>query len=257
MTQDEFRKRIQALAADAQRHSEARRTERREPATSSNSFEARLRHMSRMVVAAQLEPFLDSDAIDLVLDCDASAGSSLLAQASRWLATGAKPFLVLFGPAGTGKTTAAAAVAMRPFLASAERCARVRGREIAHEDPEFVLGRLRPRPGLMVTASSLGPMVEKWRDDTYDGPMLNLRREGVVVLDDLGSEMPNSRTDAALFDLVNARQNPARCRTVITSNLSLDELAARYDSRTLSRLAKHAVMLPARGPDMRRRRGAA
>ena len=72
----------------------------------------------------------------------------------------------------------------------------------------------------------------------------------LLILDDLGSSMPTQFTHAVLYELINARLTSGR-RTVISSNLSMEEVAAQYPPRIVSRLAGEYHVLHFFGDDIR------
>ena len=75
----------------------------------------------------------------------------------------------------------------------------------------------------------------------------------VLMLDDLGSEpMMQNVTIEQLFNLINERQR-RNLATVISTNLSQEELRVRYTERIASRLTdrRNALFLPLRGRDVR------
>lgn len=57
----------------------------------------------------------------------------------------------------------------------------------------------------------------------------------LIILDDLGSEFDSPFYKSSLYNILNARLNKG-VPTIISSNLSLDELQNRYDQRLISRL---------------------
>lgn len=60
----------------------------------------------------------------------------------------------------------------------------------------------------------------------------------LLVIDDLGTESLNSMKYSELFTLINARilnQNNKITKTIISTNLSLDNLAQKYGERVISR----------------------
>ena len=72
----------------------------------------------------------------------------------------------------------------------------------------------------------------------------------LLILDDLGTEMPGQFVTAALYSLVNDRllQNKPM---VISTNLNLDELARRYSPQIASRLRGSFSLLTFVGEDIR------
>lgn len=72
----------------------------------------------------------------------------------------------------------------------------------------------------------------------------------LLIIDDLGTEMTNSFTDASLFDCLNERLIH-RKSTIISTNLSLKELQERYEERIFSRTAGNYTLLKIFGDDIR------
>ena len=58
----------------------------------------------------------------------------------------------------------------------------------------------------------------------------------LLILDDLGSEMTTPFAQSALYTLLNTRLT-AEKKTVISSNLSMDDVQRRYSPQIASRLA--------------------
>ena len=58
----------------------------------------------------------------------------------------------------------------------------------------------------------------------------------LLILDDLGSELTTQFTQTALYELINTRLVAGR-HTVISSNLSLQEVAQRYSPQIASRIS--------------------
>lgn len=84
------------------------------------------------------------------------------------------------------------------------------------------------------------------------------RNVPVLILDDLGAEYTTEFAISCLFDIINHRRN-ARLPLVVSSNLTLSEVATRYDQRICSRLGEVCQTLPLFGTDIRslQRRGQA
>lgn len=72
----------------------------------------------------------------------------------------------------------------------------------------------------------------------------------LLVLDDLGTEMSTAFTQSALYQIVDSRLNAGR-KTVLITNLTDAELAARYLPQTVSRIAGEYDTLVFRGRDIR------
>ena len=88
------------------------------------------------------------------------------------------------------------------------------------------------------------------RDDTR-----RYLRCDLLILDDLGSELTTPFVQSALYQLVNSRLT-AEKRTVISSNLTMDDVRLRYTPQIASRLEGEFRVLPFFGEDIRlQRRG--
>ena len=72
----------------------------------------------------------------------------------------------------------------------------------------------------------------------------------LLILDDLGSELTTQFTQSALYTLINSRLTADR-RTVISSNLSMEDVRRRYAPQIASRLEGEYRVLPFFGEDIR------
>lgn len=57
----------------------------------------------------------------------------------------------------------------------------------------------------------------------------------LLIIDDLGTEFSSSFTVSCLYNLINTRRNRAQA-TIISTNLTAEELAAKYEDRIYSRI---------------------
>jgi DNA replication protein DnaC len=78
----------------------------------------------------------------------------------------------------------------------------------------------------------------------------------LLIIDDLGTELVNDFTRGALFDLLNYRMIAGKA-TIVSTNLSLQEILDTYTGRVFSRLMEHYVWLHLFGSDIRIRKSAA
>ncbi len=76
---------------------------------------------------------------------------------------------------------------------------------------------------------------------------------GLMILDDLGTEMTTPMAQSALYTLVNSRLVNGR-KTIISTNLTNDELSKRYTPQIASRILGEFKTLPFVGEDIRRLR---
>ena len=72
----------------------------------------------------------------------------------------------------------------------------------------------------------------------------------LLILDELGSELTTPFVQSALYTLINSRLSSDR-RTVISSNLSMDQVRQRYTPQIASRLEGEYRVLPFYGDDIR------
>ncbi len=72
----------------------------------------------------------------------------------------------------------------------------------------------------------------------------------LLILDDLGSEFQTNFYESTLYNIINSRINLGR-PTIISSNLSVDELQKNYNERIISRLFSVFTTLMFFGKDIR------
>ncbi len=72
----------------------------------------------------------------------------------------------------------------------------------------------------------------------------------LLILDDLGTELNNSFTSSQLYRCIDVRLNHRRS-TVISTNLSFDDLREQYSERIFSRLTSNYSLLKLTGDDIR------
>lgn len=95
-------------------------------------------------------------------------------------------------------------------------------------------------------------------DVTFGQTTRELRRDfekdltdcDLLVIDDLGTELPNAFVSTQLFHIINER-HLARRSTIISTNLDIDELRARYSDRIFSRLMHDFTLCELTGSDIR------
>lgn len=106
------------------------------------------------------------------------------------------------------------------------------------------------------TAYSTFSMLEELKfNKTDDAEKLRFKvdklyRCDLLILDDLGSEFSTQYTTAALFDIINSRLIAGK-KTLINTNLTLEELTHKYTERVASRIIGHYSMLEFFGEDIR------
>ena len=103
------------------------------------------------------------------------------------------------------------------------------------------------------TASSVIGSFEAQKFDRSEQADVRVRRMlscDLLILDDLGTEMPTPLADSALYTLVNTRLVEGR-KTIISTNLSYDQMEKRYTPQIVSRLRGSYERLRFVGQDIR------
>jgi DNA replication protein DnaC len=136
---------------------------------------------------------------------------------------GAKPWLVLSGATGCGKT-----VAVGHLL--------------------WTLG------GRLVRADELVRMFASMFGDQHEQQQ-KVRDEHTLVIDDVGGELDEKRMLPALLDLLDSRKSARSRPTIVTTNLSKKDFASRYaNERLMSRMAELVHWEAVGGGDLRKRK---
>lgn len=76
-------------------------------------------------------------------------------------------------------------------------------------------------------------------------------KSDLLIMDDLGTEMITAFTVSTLYNLINSRLIGGG-KTIISSNLSTDEMSEKYSGQIMSRLEGEYILLPFYGGDIRR-----
>lgn len=72
----------------------------------------------------------------------------------------------------------------------------------------------------------------------------------LLIIDDLGTELMSSFVSSSFFTCLNER-HLRKHATIISTNLSLEELSHRYSERIFSRITSHFDLYKLSGPDIR------
>ena len=121
--------------------------------------------------------------------------------------------LLFFGKTGTGKTHVSTAIAKRVIEL---------GYEVLYDSSQNIVSAFENDR----FKSGYGPYEPK--GDKY-------MECDLLIIDDLGTEFVNQFTVSCLYNLINTRQNKG-LSTIISTNLSYDELSKKYEDRIFSRL---------------------
>lgn len=124
------------------------------------------------------------------------------------------------------------------------------------------IARVVAENGFSVVYDMASNMLTKFVDVKF-GKMENSEGAGTVVdrymgcdlliIDDLGTEMTNNYIVSALYELINTRLMTGK-KTIVSSNLTIDELHRQYSEQIMSRLEGEYQVLTFQGQDIRRKR---
>jgi len=88
------------------------------------------------------------------------------------------------------------------------------------------------------------------KDDSDEDAFEHIYNCDLLIIDDLGTEFANSFTTSQLFVCLNERIL-RRKSTIISTNLSLEDIKSIYSERVFSRISSHYTMLRLTGDDIR------
>ena len=103
------------------------------------------------------------------------------------------------------------------------------------------------------TASHLFSKMEKHRFHPDEESALEMKRINdcdLLIIDDLGTELPGQFVTAVLYSLINDRLLAGK-PMVVSTNLTIDEVGQRYSPQIRSRLQGSFRLLPFVGQDIR------
>lgn len=133
--------------------------------------------------------------------------------------------ILMFGPTGLGKTHLSLAIA---------------GEVI--------------KKGYAVVYGSAGGLLSRIEREHFSGKgtaaLDSVMNCDLLVLDDLGTEFSSAFNASTVYNLINGRILASK-PTIISTNLSLEELNARYTDRIVSRIAGGYELLRFEGKDIR------
>ena len=132
--------------------------------------------------------------------------------------------IAIDGPSGAGKSTIAKAVAKRLGI-------------------DYIdTGAMYRAIGLKMTRLNLPMEESEALQYVYDVDLL--------IIDDIGTEFITQYTAATFLNILNTRINAGKS-TIITTNLSLENIDGIYSTRVTSRLIGDYTILPTIGKDIR------
>lgn len=139
--------------------------------------------------------------------------------------------LLLSGAPGLGKTFLSACIA---------RTVSEHGFSVVYDTAGNVFAQFEARKFMRDSADAMEAKDETRRYLNCD----------LLILDDLGSELTTQFTQTALYELVNSRLVGEK-HTVISTNLSMEEIARRYNPQIASRIEGEYHVLHFFGDDIR------
>lgn len=89
------------------------------------------------------------------------------------------------------------------------------------------------------------------QDEAIKAQIKYISESDLLIIDDLGTELVTTYTAEVLFDLINTRINSGK-KTIINTNLSLEDIETIYSARISSRLLGNYKRLLLIGDDIRR-----
>jgi len=105
---------------------------------------------------------------------------------------------------------------------------------------------------LYQTAPIMFDTIIDYRFGKNDGSIYNnIISSDLLIIDDLGTETINNMKYTELFTVINCRLLSANTKTIISTNLDVNELFSRYDERLVSRFAGYYNICKFFGDDIR------
>ncbi len=140
--------------------------------------------------------------------------------------------LFLSGGTGLGKTFLSTCIA---------KVVSERGFSVVYDTAVSVFDRYR------------GVTFQRADSEECRGDVRRMETCDLLILDDLGTELASALVTSSLYTLINTRLSSGR-KTVVSSNLTMKELAARYSPAVMSRLQGEFCVLRFAGEDIRKLR---
>lgn len=141
---------------------------------------------------------------------------------------GTSDSLLLLGGTGLGKTHLSSAIAKRLIE---------RGFDVRYDSAQNIFSAFED---------------EKFRSgyDKSSGRTDGYLECDLLIMDDLGAEMKSQFSAACLYNIINTRINRGKA-TIVSTNLTQNEIRSRYSDRIASRFFGEFITLVFRGEDIR------
>jgi DNA replication protein DnaC len=134
--------------------------------------------------------------------------------------------LYLWGPTGSGKTHLSVGTLRKHFVACCD--------------------------GIFVKHAALNRMFQGKRSEEYDEELARFVSCSLLVVDDMGTAKQTEFADQVLYEIIDGRYMNYQHGMIITSNLSIRDLAAKLgDDRLTSRIAGGFKVVKCAGRDWR------
>lgn len=137
--------------------------------------------------------------------------------------------LLFVGKAGTGKTFMSSCIANEMVN---------KGYTVLYQTAPLLMD--------MLLEAKFASLKDEMKKEQYS----NVFNVDVLIIDDLGTENINNIKFTELFNIINTRLLKDK-KTIISTNLSLAELASEYDDRVMSRLIGNYTICRFFGEDIR------
>lgn len=137
--------------------------------------------------------------------------------------------LLFVGKAGTGKTFMSSCIANEAVN---------RGHTVLYQTAPLLMD--------MLLEAKFSSLKDEMKKEQYS----NVFDVDLLIIDDLGTENLNNMKFTELFNIINTRLLKDK-KTIISTNLSLAELASEYDDRVMSRLIGNYTICRFFGEDIR------
>lgn len=134
--------------------------------------------------------------------------------------------LVFYGPTGLGKTFLSSAIA-KELMDKGKTVVYVRATKMFSINEDYRFGRNTDRAAIN-----------------------NIYNADLLIIDDLGTEPSGSNNVSFLFDVINERIAGGK-KTIINTNLQINEITKMYSMRFTSRLYEHFMLYKFYGEDIR------
>jgi DNA replication protein DnaC len=163
-------------------------------------------------------------------------------------AQGGKSFLIT-GTVGTGKTRLLLEILLADMLSNFEIIKTVNFDEVYFDkNPQSYIPKVNKK--FLTVPDVLRKIKDEFDKPVHPSFIDNMMNTDILYLDDLGTEKASDWVKEQLYLVINHRYNYMKS-TVITTNLSVSEIAESYGERFASRLVEMCEIIKLVGEDRR------